>query len=165
MKKTKLSKFQGLEKIVVNIGVGKLRNLQHFEEKVLPEIIQEVALITGQKAALRPAKKAIASFKTRVGDIIGLRATLRGTRMNDFLTRINNIVFPRVRDFRGVNLKNIDLDGNLNIGFREQFVFPEINIEKSKINFGLQVTLVPYIKNREKAIELYRNLGVPLKKT
>lgn len=165
MKKSKLSKFEGLDKIVVNIGVGKLRNLQNFDEKILPEIMKEAALITGQKGSVRPARKAIASFKTRVGDIVGLQITLRGKRMNDFLTRINNIVFPRVRDFRGVDLKNIDPNGNLNIGFKEQFVFPEINIEKSKINFGLQVTLVPYIKNRIKAIELYRGLGVPLKKT
>ncbi|MDI6821106.1 MAG: 50S ribosomal protein L5 [Patescibacteria group bacterium] len=152
-----------LEKIVVNIGVGKLRNQSQFEEKILPEIISELAMITGQKPATRAAKKSIAGFKTRTGDIVGLQVTLRRRRMLDFLNRLVRIVLPRVKDFRGIDLKNVDEHGQLNIGFREQYVFPEIVIEKSRISFGLQVTLVTMIKNRESAIDFYRLVGAPLK--
>ena len=153
-----------LEKIVINVGLGRSSQLPQFKEKILPEVMQELSLVTGQKSAPRQAKKAIAGFKTRTGDIIGLQTTLRGRLMGDFLKRLVNIVLPRVKDFRGLDLKNIDKSGNLNIGFREQFVFPEIKIEQSKVNFGIQATLVPKIRNRNKAIDLYRSLGVPLKK-
>lgn len=155
---------QPLSKIVVNVGVGKLRGQNaQFDEKALPELMNELALITGQRPAPRQAKKSIAGFKTRTGDVIGLQVTLRGKRMQDFFTRIVRIVLPRVKDFRGLDLKNIDHAGNLNIGFREQYVFPEINVEKSKVHFGLQVTIVPTTKNREQAIAFYRSAGVPLK--
>ncbi len=163
-KKSKKFNNQTLEKMVVNVGLGRLRNNPQFEEKILPEVMKEAALITGQKPALRKAKKSIAGFKTRTGDIIGLQVTLRGKRMANFLSRIVNIVFPRVKDFRGLDNKNIDGSGNLNVGFKEQFVFPEINTEQSKVNFGLQVTVVPKIRNRGKAIDLYRSLGLPLRK-
>ena len=84
--------------------------------------------------------------------------------MADFLKRLVNLVIPRVKDFRGIDPKNIDERGNLNVGFREQFVFPEISAEKSRVNFGLQVTMVVFAKNRNAAIEFYRSIGVPLKK-
>jgi large subunit ribosomal protein L5 len=155
---------QPISKIVVSAGVGKLRGQNaQFDEKALPEIMSELALITGQKPAPRQAKKSVAAFKTRTGDIIGLQITLRGKRMQDFFTRVVRIVLPRVKDFRGLDLKNVDHAGNLNIGFRDQYVFPEINIEKSKVHFGLQVTIVPTTKNRERAIAFYRSAGVPLK--
>ncbi|MFH0712770.1 MAG: 50S ribosomal protein L5 [Candidatus Jorgensenbacteria bacterium] len=153
-----------LEKIVVNVGLGKLRNQPSFEDKILPAIEGELAIITGQKPARRQAKKSIAGFKTRAGDIIGLQVTLRGKMMANFLKRLINLVFPRVKDFRGIDLKNIDERGNLNVGFREQFVFPEISAEKSKMNFGLQITLVIFAKSRNDAIDFYRSIGVPLKK-
>ncbi|MEK7629786.1 MAG: 50S ribosomal protein L5 [Patescibacteria group bacterium] len=158
-----VNELKKLEKAVINIGIGKLRQQSHFEDKVLPEILKEIAVITGQKAAPRKTKKAIAGFKSREGDIVGLQVTLRRRRLKDFVTRVIRIVLPRVKDFRGLDLKNIDDHGNLNIGFREQFVFPEIEAEKSKIAFGLQVTIVPVFKNREKAIDLYKELGVPLR--
>lgn len=152
-----------LEKVVVNVGVGKLRSQPQFDEKVLPEVMQELALITGQKPAPRQAAKAVASFKTREGDIVGLQVTLRGKRAHAFLEKIVRLVLPRVKDFRGVDPKNVDESGNLNLGFREQYVFPEINMEKSRIHFGLQVTVVPAARNRAKALEFYHSLGVPLK--
>ncbi len=152
-----------LEKIVVGTGVGRLRNLSQFEDKVLPEIMKEFALITGQRPAARAAKQSIASFKTREGDIVGLQVTLRRGRMRDFLTRLVRVVLPRVKDFRGIDLKSVDERGNLNIGIREQFVFPEIDVEKSHVSFGLQVTVVPTVRDRARAIDLYRSLGVPLK--
>lgn len=154
-----------LDKIVVNIGIGKLAaNNQDFETKLLPEIIKEAAMITGQKPAVRPARKSIAGFKVREGNIVGLKTTLRGKRMIQFLERLVKVVIPRLRDFQGIDLKSIDEGGNLSIGFREQAVFPEINLESSRVSFGLQVTIVPRVKNREQAIELYRRLGVPIKK-
>ena len=152
-------------KIVVNVGLGKLRNLSAFEEKILPEVAKEVALITGQKPSPRPVRISIAGFKTRECDIVGLQVTLRGKRMEDFLARLINFTLPRVKDFRGLALGSIEHSGNLNIGFKEQFVFPEISAEKSKISFGLQVTVVTDLKNREKAIDFYRSIGVPLKKS
>ncbi|MCL4405151.1 MAG: 50S ribosomal protein L5 [Patescibacteria group bacterium] len=152
-----------LEKIVVSIGVGKLRQNQQFEEKMLPAIVEELGLITGQKAATRSAKKSIATFKLRQGDIVGLVATLRGQRMEDFLKRMVNAALPRVRDFRGIDLKNFDQHGNLTVGFREHTVFPEINAETSKVNFGLEVTLVANTKNKEEGISFFRSLGLPIK--
>lgn len=153
-----------LAKLVVNSGVGKLRNQAQFDDKILPEIEKELATITGQKPAERKAKKSISTFKIREGEVVGLQVTLRKQRMNDFLSKVVNVVLPRVKDFRGLELSNVDHDGNLNFGFRDQTVFPEINPEKSHVAFGIQVTVVPKEKDRDAAIALYRSLGVPLKK-
>ncbi len=153
-----------IEKIVVNAGIGRLSGQAQFEDKLLPAVIGDLETITGQKPANRPAKKSIAGFKIREGQIVGLQVTLRRHRMSDFLTRVVNLTLPRVKDFRGLDIGNVDGSGNLNIGFREQTVFPEIDPEKTKVSFGLQITVVPRLKNREKAIDLYRSLGVPLKR-
>lgn len=154
-----------IEKIVVNNGIGRLSQQPNFEEKILPEIMKEIALITGQKPIVSRAKKSIAGFKIREGQIVGLKTTLRGGRMFDFLDKLIRIVLPRLRDFRGIDLKNIDANGNLNIGLKEQAVFPEINPETIKFDFGLEISVaVANVKKREEAIELYRLLGVPLKK-
>ncbi|MEK7464278.1 MAG: 50S ribosomal protein L5 [Patescibacteria group bacterium] len=155
---------KNFDKIVVNVGVGKMRSQGGFDEKVLPLIMKELSEITGQKPSPRPAKKSIAGFKTREGEVLGLKVSLREKRMADFFLRIINFVLPRVKDFRGLELSNVDQNGNLNIGIREQFVFPEISAEKSKVNFGIQITVVPNNKDRDKAIDLYRSIGVPLKK-
>jgi large subunit ribosomal protein L5 len=156
--------FKKIEKVVVNTGLGRLNQQAQFDDKILPEIEAEFAIITGQKGSPRKSKKSIAGFKIREGQTIGLKATLRDKRMEAFIKRLANLALPRVKDFRGLELKNIDENGNLNIGMKEQTVFPEINTEKSKYSFGLQVTLVPKKKNREIAIDLYRRLGLPLKK-
>lgn len=154
-----------IEKIVINNGVGRLSQQPNFEEKILPEVMKEISLITGQKPVISRAKKSIAGFKIRTGQIVGLKTTLRGGRMFDFLDKLIRIVLPRLRDFRGIDLKNIDVNGNLNIGLKEQAVFPEINPETIKFDFGLEISVaVSGIKKREEAIELYRFLGVPLKK-
>ncbi len=162
-KKNSYTKVE-LSKLIVNSGVGKLRNQAQFDDKILPEIEKELSIITGQKPAERKAKKSISSFKIREGEVVGLQVTLRKQRMNDFLSKVVNVVLPRVKDFRGLELSNVDHDGNLNFGFREQTVFPEINPEKSRVAFGVQVTVVPKNKDREAAIDLYRSLGVPLKR-
>ena len=153
-----------LEKIVINSGIGRLSTAPNFEEKVLPELMKELSAITGQKPAPRAAKKSISGFKLREGGVVGLKVTLRGKRMASFLNKLNSVVLPRLRDFRGLHLKSVDKNGNLSIGLREQIVFPEIAPEDSKVNFGVQITVVPKNKNRVEAIELYRGLGIPLKK-
>lgn len=153
-----------LEKIVVSTGVGKFRQNVKFEENILPAIIADFTTIVGQKPATRGAKKSIATFKTRAGDIVGLVATLRGQRMEDFLSRLVNIALPRVRDFRGIDTRNFDERGNISIGIKEHTIFPEINQEKTQTTFGLQVTLVGNTRDREAGIALMKELGVPLKK-
>lgn len=150
-----------IEKIVVNIGVGKAHSQAHFEDRVLPEIEKEVMAITGQKPSARPSRKSEAGFKVRVGEVVGLKVTLRRKRMRDFLARFINIVLPRVRDFRGLALSSVDRSGNLNVGLRDKNVFPEIDPNESKVDFGVQVTVVSRSRNREKMLEAYRALGIP----
>jgi len=155
-----------LEKISVNLGIGKLSADSNFSDKALEGVMKDFALITGQKPQTRPAKKSIAGFKLREGTVVGLRATLRGARMMEFLDRLIKVVIPRIRDFRGIDKKSVDSNGNLTIGIKENYVFPEINPEVSKINFGLEITVVPEsVKNREAAIKLYESLGILFKKT
>ena len=153
-----------LEKIVIATGVGKLRSRPKFEENLLPEIIKELGLITGQKPMIAKAKKSVAGFKVREGDIVGLKITLRGRKMRDFLARLIGFVLPRIRDFRGINPKSIDTGGNLTIPIREHIVFPEINPDEVKVDFGLEVTLVSNVKSPEEGLSFYKKLGVPLKK-
>lgn len=153
-----------LEKVVVNAGIGRLSQTANFTDKILPEVIAEFSAITGQKPMLRGARKSIAGFKMREGNIVGLKATLRGKRMMDFISRLINSALPRVRDFRGLDSKAVDENGNLTIGVKEHIVFPEVNIETVKTNFGLEATIVPRLRNRDEALELYKQLGVPFKK-
>jgi large subunit ribosomal protein L5 len=135
-----------------------------FKNKFYPAVVEELSLITGQKPSVCKAKKSIAGFGLREGDIIGLKVSLREKRMIDFFVKLVSIAMPRLRDFKGIDLKNVDGSGNLNIGFRDQSVFPEIDMDKSNVDFGFQINIVPFEKDREKAIEIYRELGVPLKK-
>ncbi|MDP3729646.1 MAG: 50S ribosomal protein L5 [bacterium] len=149
-----------LEKIVVNVGVGRMSQLPQFEEKLLPEVIKELSIMTGQRPAPRSVAQSIAGFKVRQGTTVGLKTTLRGNRMNEFLTKLVHIVLPRVRDFRGIKKSCVDDLGNLTIGLKDHLVFPEISPEHSKVNFGMQMTIVPRFHNREKAVALYTKLGI-----
>ena len=159
------SAISKIEKIVINVGIGRVSALPNFD-KTLPEIVKELSLITGQKPSPRPARQSIATFKLRAGAIIGLKTTLRRNKMRDFLDRLTKTALPRIRDFRGIDLSSIDKQGNLTTGIKEHIVFPEIIGDQSKVNFGLSITIVPKIvKNREEAIKLYRELGIPLKKS
>lgn len=154
-----------LEKIVVNAGIGRLVTANpQTKERVLADVEKILTLVTGQKPSRRPAKKSIATFKVRAGETIGYRVTLRGKRMFDFLTRMVNIALPRVRDFRGIPLSSVDGHGNLSIGFSEHIVFPEAATEEVRQLYGFEVTLVPSVKKREVALELYRELGIPFAK-
>jgi len=153
-----------LEKIVIDVGVGRLSQTPNFEEKALVQVARDIALVTGQKAELRRAKKSIAGFKLREGTIVGLRVTLRRAKMVDFFERLITIVLPRVKDFTGLNLSNVDNGGTLNLGIREHQVFPEIVPEQSPISFSMGMSIVPRVRNREKSLAELRKLGVPLKK-
>lgn len=164
-----------IEKIVVNAGVGRASQAPNFsagggsapggqDKSVLGQIQRDLALLAGQKSQIRPARKSIAGFKIREGQVVGLKITLRGRKMVDFFERLIRIVLPRVHDFRGIHLDSLDAGGGLNIGFREQFVFPETNPEESPFTFPLGVTIVPKKKDRPAALAAYRALGVPLQK-
>ncbi len=145
-------------KVVVNVGVGRLRDAKEQEE-----VQKYLRLITGQKPSPRPAKKAVASFKTRKGQIVGYRVTLRGARMYDFLTRVIAIALPRTRDFWGVSADAFDDKGNLTIGVKEHIVFPEMISEDYRFLFGLEVTVVTSAKSREEGVQLLKLMGFPLK--
>ncbi len=153
-----------LEKIVIDTGVGRLAQNPNFEEKGLLQISRDIALLTGQKPQVRRAKKSISGFKVREGQIVGLKATLRRKKMVDFFERLIKIVWPRVKDFRGLNPDAVDAGGTLNMGFKEQFVFPETKPEESPISFSMGASIVPRRKNKDMAVEKFRELGVPLKK-
>lgn len=155
-----------LEKIILNTGVGRFSTLPNFEEKTFPAIVEEFSVLAGQKPEARQAKKSIAGFKLRAGTVVGLKTTLRGIRMDNFFKKLLNATLPRIRDFRGISKTSIDGNGNLTIGIKDHLVFPELNPEASKVNFGLEITMVPKIPIRDqvKAIEFYQSLRVPFKK-
>ncbi|MDD5099151.1 MAG: 50S ribosomal protein L5 [Candidatus Colwellbacteria bacterium] len=171
MKKENKNTFEAISKVVVSSGLGRIRQTNaQFDEKSLPDIMAEFADIVGQKPAVRKAKKSIAGFKVRQNDVVGIAATLRGRRKEDFLTKLTSVVLPRLRDFRGIPSSRLDGKGNLSIGFKDQSVFPEINPEQSKWNFGLEITMVVdknKIKNivkggEDSTIDFYRQIGIPL---
>lgn len=155
-----------IEKVVINVGFGRLVSGKSGEEqkKIYQEISESLALIAGQKPVLRRAKKAISGFKTRKGMPLGLKVTLRRRRMYDFLERLINIALPRSRDFKGISLTSFDKKGNLNIGIKEHIVFPEILPEKSRIIFGLQITVITTAKTKQESIKMLSLLGFPIKK-
>lgn len=149
-----------IKKVVVNSGIGKALK----DEKIQETISRDLAVITGQKPVPTLAKGAISGFKIREGMVVGLKVTLRGKRMYEFLDRLVGSAIPRIRDFRGLPEKSIDKGGNLNIGIKEHIIFPEIANEDIRFIFGFEVTVVTNAKNREEAAELFRLLGFPIKK-
>lgn len=147
-----------VSKVVVSTGVGSIK-----DKKRIQMIAARMATLTGQTAAPRSTKKSIANFKTRRGDLSGYQVTLRGERMNSFLDKLVHIVFPRVRDFRGLSPKAIDEMGNITIGLKEHTVFPETADEDAKDVFGLAITITTTAKNRAEAEAYLRHLGLPLR--
>lgn len=145
-------------KVIVSTGVGSVK-----DKKRLELILDRFTRITGQQPSPRRTTKSIANFKTRAGDLAGYQVTLRGARMYSFLDKLNNIVFPRVRDFRGLSTKAVDEMGNITIGFKEHTVFPETSDEEAKDIFGLAVTIGTTAKNKKEAEAFLRHLGLPLK--
>lgn len=148
-----------VEKVVVSVGTGRV------QDKARIALIQDrLARITGQKPAPRPAKKSIASFKLREGDIIGYQVTLRGARMNHFLDKLINLALPRTRDFRGLKVTAIDEMGNYTLGIKDHTVFPECGEEELKDVFSLAITIVTTASERKEAEAFLRHLGMPLVK-
>lgn len=148
-----------IEKVVVSVGTGKI------DDKAKVELIQDrLAKITGQKMSPRPAKQSIAAFKLREGDIIGYQATLRGSRMQNFLDKLIHVALPQTRDFQGLKPTAIDEMGNMTIGIKEHTIFPEARDEEIKDVFSFAITIVTTAKTKEEAEELLRHIGLPLKK-
>lgn len=148
-----------LVKVVVNVGGG-----QALRDARMVEVYEKnLNLITGQRPLKTTARKSIANFKIRMGMNIGMKVTLRGKRMYDFLDKLVNVTLPRLRDFRGLPLESLDRQGNLNIGFKEQVAFPEISAEAIEKLHGLEVTVVTSGGNREQSLELLKQMGFPFR--
>jgi large subunit ribosomal protein L5 len=148
-----------VSKVVVSVGTGRVQDKQR--EALIRD---RLALITGQKPSPRPAKKSIASFKLREGEIIGYQVTLRGARMNHFVDKLINLAIPQTRDFRGLKTTAIDEMGNITLGIKENTIFPECADEEIKDVFSLAVTIVTTAKNKAEAEGYLRHLGLPLQK-
>ena len=149
-----------LEKIIISRGVGAAVS----DKKLVDHAVDELTLISGQKAIATLSKKDVASFKLRKGTPIGAKVTLRGERMYEFLDRLITIALPRVRDFQGINPKGFDGRGNYNLGIREQIIFPEINIDKVNKIAGMDITFVTNTDSDKEAQALLTDLGLPFKK-
>ena len=148
-----------LTKITVNIGLGRSLSDSKFTDVAVDTLTR----ITGQKPVLTRARKSISNFKIREGMAVGAKVTLREDRMYDFLDKLMNIALPRVRDFRGVGMKTVDSHGNLNLGFPEHIVFPEIKSDEVESLHGLEVSVSTTAKTREEGVALFTMLGMPFK--
>ncbi len=148
-----------LKKICINQGLGDAI----INKKLITTAINEMTLISGQKAVPTNAKKNISNFKLRIGFPIGVRVTLRRNKMYEFLDRLISVVLPRVRDFRGISNKGFDGKGNYNLGITEQIIFPEIDIDKIEKLMGMNITFVTSAKTDKEAFALLKNFGLPFK--
>lgn len=148
-----------LEKIVLNVGMGDA----HSNTNYLNSVIEELTMITGQKAVKTVARKSIANFKIREGYDVGCRVTLRGTIMYEFIDRLINVALPRVRDFKGLSPKSFDTNGNYNFSIMEQIIFPEINFDKTEKIHGINVTIVTSAKSKEEALALLKEFKMPFR--
>lgn len=149
-----------LEKIIVNVGLGRAKD----EKRVMEAAANTVRKITGQHPIETVARNSIAGFKLREGNKIGLKVTLRGDRMYEFLDRVITLVLPRLRDFHGVSTKAFDRQGNYSLGFADQSVFPELSFEETTVSHGLQAVLVISAKEKEHARALLEKFGMPFQK-
>lgn len=148
-----------IKKVVVNIGYGR-----HTKEKnYIDHVEKTLRVITGQKPVHNKARKSISNFKVREGMPIGVSVTLRGPNMYEFLYKLIHLVLPRVRDFRGINRKAFDRQGNYTIGFKEQLAFPEVTAEMNDIIHGLEVIIVTSAKNPKEGTALLEKLGFPFR--
>ena len=149
-----------LDKVVINVGCGEARD----NPKVIDSIISDLMQITGQRPIVCKAKKSVANFKLREGMNIGVKVTLRGDRMYEFVDRLFNVALPRVRDFRGINPNSFDGRGNYNMGLKEQLIFPEIDYDKIDKVRGMDLCFVTTAKTDEEARELLSLMGAPFAK-
>ena len=149
-----------IEKVILNIGAGDAKD----NAKVIDSIIEEISLIAGQKAVPTYARKSVANFKLREGVKIGVKVTLRGERMYEFMDRLFTFALPRVRDFKGINPNGFDGHGNYSMGLREQLIFPEIEYDKVEKIRGMDITFVTTANTDEEAKELLTLMGAPFAK-
>jgi large subunit ribosomal protein L5 len=161
LNRTNVLSLPRLQKIVLNMGVGKA--LQDKDR--IKQASEQLTQIAGQKAQVTQAKKAISNFRLRQGADIGCRVTLRGRRMYEFLDRLISIALPRIRDFRGVSPKSFDGQGNYSLGLTEQMVFPEVDPDKVNFTQGMDVTFVTSTKSDDEARELLRMFGMPFRES
>ncbi len=157
--RTNVLSLPKLTKICINMGVGKA--LQ--DKNRMTEAVDQLKLIAGQQPQVTQAKKAISTFRLREGYDIGCRVTLRGKRMYEFLDRLINLALPRIRDFRGVNPKSFDGNGNYSLGLAEQMVFPEVDPDKVHFTQGMDITICTSTRSDEEARELLRQFGMPFR--
>ncbi len=148
-----------IEKVVLNMGIGDARE----NANALKSGVEELTAIAGQKAVVTHAKKAISNFKTRAGDPVGVRVTLRTTRMYEFLERFISVASPRIRDFRGLPAKGFDGRGNYNFGIEEQIIFPEVDYDKVNQIRGMNITIVTTGQTDEEAYKLLLAVGLPIR--
>jgi large subunit ribosomal protein L5 len=148
-----------LEKIVVNVGLGEAIK----QPKLLDSVVEELALVTGQRPVRRKAKKSISNYGLRQGQEIGAAVTLRGARMWEFLDRFINTAVPRIRDFRGLGTRSFDGRGNYSLGIKEQMIFPEINYDMVEQIHGMDITFVTTTNRDDQALALLRELGMPFR--
>lgn len=149
-----------LQKITVNVGIGRALG----DKKIIDAVVNSLTRITGQKPVLTKSSKSISNFKLRQGMVVGVMVTLRRQRMYDFLDKLINVTLPRVRDFQGINPSAVDAEGNLNIGFKEHLVFPEIKSDSIEHIHGLEVAITTSAAARVQGYRLFELLGIPFKK-
>ncbi|MDC3156541.1 50S ribosomal protein L5 [Pelagibacteraceae bacterium] len=148
-----------LKKIILNMGIGDGKD----DSKLIDKALEDLSLISGQKAVKTNSKKAISGFKIRAGMPIGVKVTLRNKIMYEFLDRLVNIAIPRIRDFRGLNSKSFDGNGNFTMGIKEHVIFPEINFDKVEKIRGMDITICTSAKNNNEALELLKSFNMPFK--
>ena len=148
-----------IKKIILNIGVGEGKD----DSKLIDKALDDLTLISGQKAVKTISKKAISGFKIRAGMPLGVKVTLRNKIMYEFLDRLVNIAIPRIRDFRGLNMKSFDGNGNFSMGVKEHVIFPEINFDKVDKVRGMDITICTSAKNNKEALELLKSFNMPFK--
>ncbi|MGO5113666.1 50S ribosomal protein L5 [Candidatus Avoscillospira sp. LCP25S3_F1] len=146
-----------LDKVIVNVGCGEAKD----NAKIVDNVIRDIATITGQKPVATKARKSVANFKLREGQVVGVKVTLRGDRMWEFLDRLFNVALPRVRDFRGINPNSFDGRGNYAMGLKEQLIFPEIEYDKVDAIRGMDICICTTAKTDEEAKELLTLVGAP----
>ena len=155
---TNVNQVPKLEKISINKGIGDIAS----DAKLVEAAAKEIEVITGQKPILTKSKKAIATFKIREGQAIGVKVTLRGEKMYNFLDNLINVALPRVRDFKGLPANSFDGQGNYTLGIKEQIIFPEINFDEVKKVRGFNVTFVTSTNDKKQALSLLKAIGLPI---
>tara|TARA_Y200000002_G_C22629941_1_gene642031 strand:+ start:753 stop:1304 length:552 start_codon:yes stop_codon:yes gene_type:complete len=148
-----------LNKVIINMGIGDGKE----DTKLIDKALEDLSLISGQKAIKTKSKKAISGFKIRAGMPLGVKVTLRNKIMYEFLDRLVNIAIPRIRDFRGLNIKSFDGNGNFSMGIKEHIIFPEINFDKVEKIRGMDITICTTAKSNNEALELLKSFNMPFK--